>query len=317
MQFYQRNEQAVAEEADRLEKQAATWGNSAPMLYLQPGLTMVRVLPPYGPHGRFFKRVLTHRVPYGSDKQVFIGACARTNGSDTFCAICAKGQEFQSTREEDKVAFARENLKTRERYIYNVLVLSAPANKKGEAPTPGKVYVLEAGPIVHQKIIKLDKDEQTGWSDITSPERGVTLIISRTGHTKNDTKYDVTPHGGGRTNLWTDLQARNIDPNSIALIDLDNVYAIPTEEKLAEVLGGLRAGFSPAPQPQQPVFPVAQPVAVAAAPTPAPAPFVPPVQVGLPVTQTFTAPPQPFAAQPVNVVNTPAPIPVIPPPPGR
>lgn len=289
MQFFERNKAALAAEKEALEKQAAAFGNNAPMLYLPQGSTMVRILPPYSAAGVFFRKVEKHRVKVG--QQTFIGACPAAM-ADSYCPICVKGQEFFDSKQPEKVDFAKQNLKPRSTYLFNVICYSGPANKKGEQPEFGKVYVLEAGVTVHRQIMSLDQDEATGWADITSIENGANLLIKRTG-SGLDTKYEVHPHGGGRTNVWQDLAARGIDPNALTMINLDEVYQIPPVEKLEEVAASINLGGFVSPAAPRPI-PVVSPQAAAPAPAPvATQPAAPPAQPSAPRPVAPGAPPIP------------------------
>jgi hypothetical protein len=189
------------------------------------------------------------------------------------------------------------------------------------APEFGKVYVMEAGIMTHRQIISLDQDPQTGWADITSPTAGVNLIIKRTG-AGLDTKYEVNPHGAGRTDVFADLVAQSLDPNALELHNLDEVYELPPQEKLDEIvsnignLGAFPGGAAPQPIPvaQAPV-PVAAPAPVVAAPAPVAAPPVPvpvvtPVPVAAPAAQPAVVPAPAAPPSPAQPITSEVPVPV-------
>lgn len=311
MEYYERNAQALQNEKDTLEKEASKFGNNAPMLYLLRGTTMVRILPAYSSAGVFFKQITKHHIRIGNQSEIF--ACPTM--ADMPCAICDKGQALTDSRNEADMEFARSNLRPRTQYLYNVLCYSAPANSKGIIPEFGKVYVMEAGVMVHRQIISLDQDAALGWADLTNLETGVNLIIKRTG-SGLDTKYEVNPHGLGRTNLVTDCQARGIDINTLQLVNLEEVYDLPPAEKLEKLANSLQEANKsfhvPSPRP------VLQTVSPAAAAVGAPATVVPaaPVPVAAPPSVVMPQPqvlPQPEVVQPSTTV-VPEP-PVIPEPP--
>ena len=308
MQYYQTNQAAIQQEAQQLDKQANEWGVNAPMLYLLNGTTLARILPAYSEAGVWFTTIAKHRVRVGT--RIETVACPAHNGLS--CLICQKGEELTQSKDETKMAFARENLRPRTQYLYNVLAYAGPANKKGEAPQFGKVYVLEAGVMVHRQIISLDQDPQAGWNNLADPNNGVTLIFKRVGQGL-DTKYEVHPHGQGRTSVFSDLQARGVDPGSLKLHQLDSVYTLPSAEKQQEIVSQLgafgataRAAVSPATF--QPVQPQAAPTFAPVQPTPANGGFVPVSQPVQPQAPAFTP------VQPVAPTQT---APVIPPPPGQ
>jgi hypothetical protein len=290
MQFFERNEAALASEKDALEKQANAWGNDAPMIYAQAGTTMLRILPPFDDKGVFFSQITKHRVQVGGKRTEIFACPAEEAGLP--CAICVKGQEMTESKDEAQMKFAKENLRPRNQFLYNVLVHSGPADRKGNVPEFGKVYVLETGVMVHRQIISLDQDPATGWADITNPGNGVNLMIKRTGQGL-DTKYEVNPHGAGRTDVFADCAARGIDPNSLELFNLNEVYAIPDEEKVEEVASKAGAGMFGATPAPRPALQTASPAAAAATPA-APAPTVP-VPVAAPAAQPL-APAQAQAA---------------------
>lgn len=308
MQFYQRNDQALQQENEALEKRASEWGVDCDMLYLQSGSTMARILPPYSEAGVFFRKITKHRIRLGNRTEIF--ACPAAEGG-IHCPVCQKGQEFIDSKEEAKIKYAREHLRTRDQYLYNVIVFSAPPNKQGKTPEFGKVYVMETGVMVHRQLISKDQDPATGWADITNPENGVNMIIKKTGQGL-DTKYEVTPHGSGRSNIFQDLAARAIDPNSLQLINLDEVYKLPPAEKVEEIAAAITVSSFPggaAPTPR-PALPTVSPGAAAAVPTAPPAAPVAPA-APQPVTPQPVAPqPQPVAPAPQPAAPAPAPNPV-------
>lgn len=321
MKYFERNEAAIQEEKNILEREASQYGVNAPMLYLLAGSTMVRILPPFDHTGVFFARILKHRVRVGARTETFM--CPTTKNLP--CAVCDKGKELTDTRDQQKMDFAREQLRPRQQFLYNVLCQSGPANKKGETPEFGKVYVMEVGVMVHQKVIGLDQDPATGWADVTNPNTGVTLIMRRLGQGL-DTKYEVNPHGQGRTSIFTELTARGIDPASLVLHVLPDVYTPPTPEKLAEVVSQLSPVATPAAAPS--FGPMPTPQFQPQAPLTAPAQFQPPQP---PVTQgpayaaptaqfvpPMTPPPQAVPPQAPQAPVAPRPVPpAIPAPPQR
>jgi len=320
MQIYERNEATLQAEQAALERQSNGRGTDAPMLELQSGSTMVRILPPYSAAGVFFRQVFKHWVNMGKGKQAEIFACPAVE-ANLPCAVCQKGQELTDTRDEVKMKFARD-LRPQNRFLYNVLVHSAPGDRRGVVPEFGKVYVMEAGVMVHRQIISLDQDPAAGWSDVTNPQAGVNLIIKKTG-SKLDTKYDVNPHGSGRTDMYADCAARGVDHNSLTLINLDEVYAIPDQEKVEEVAASINVGGAfpggAAPTPR-PALKTVSPAAAASAPTApvtaTPAPVAAPAPQPLPA-----AAPAMVASQPPVVAGSgegaqPVPVPpVVPAPP--
>jgi hypothetical protein len=271
MAFYGRNQEALAQERANIEKQKQEATTFAPMLYLLGGVTTVRVLPAYSEKGVFFTTVAKHYIRTPAGGRTF--ACT---GEDS-CRICLLGQGYMESGDEAKMKIVRENLRPRTYYLYNTLVLSAPPPKKGEPATFGTVYVMEAPQSVHNQIIGLDQDTAMGWDDITDFEKGVTIYIKRTGTTKNDTKYEVHPHGSGRSNILEQLAAAGVDPSKLDAHDLDKVYGQPDADRLNEALAAIEvqaggvAASAPKFHPAAPQTPPSVPAQAAPAPAQAPA----------------------------------------------
>lgn len=303
--FFQRNEDAMTQEKDRVEKQASEWGNNADMLYLMAGSTMVRILPAYSDAGKFFRKITRHRTR--TSDGTFIGACPAVT-EDLPCALCEKAQELKDSGDPVKLKFVKDNLRPQDRYLYNVLVYSAPADSQGQSKEFGKVYVMEAGIMVHRQLISLDTDAMVGWADITNLNNGVNVVIKRTG-SGLDTKYEVSPTGHGRSDVVADFQARGLNPQQLQPVNLDLLYTLPPDEKLAEVVAGLRVGATPSPQGQFPVqAPAMQPVVPQSAPVAAPPLAAPPV-ASPPVTPPVGPGPQvptaaPGAPMPVTTITS-------------
>jgi hypothetical protein len=288
MGFYERNEEAMATEQAAVEKQASEWGNNADMCYLLAGSTLLRLLPAYSERGMFFRKIIRHRTRTASG--TVIVACPASQ--DLPCGLCEKAQELKDTGDPIKMKFAKDNLKPQVKYLYNVVVYAAPADGQGKSKEFGKVYVMEGGIMVHRQIISLDTDAMLGWADITNLNTGVNISIKRTG-SNLDTKYEVLPTSAGRTDLIADLQARGFDPNQLGeqVVNLDELYPAPPEEKIAEILAGLQVGSTPSVQPGA-AFPALQPVPVQAAPqVPAPAAPANPASPAIPVAPAPTGGP--------------------------
>jgi hypothetical protein len=272
---FERNSEALAAEKARQDRTQGEYGANADMIYALDGQTMLRVLPPFSAEGVFFKEILKHRVQIAQD-DVFLGICPEAMGIEgEDCPICAKGEELYGTKDEAAMEIAKE-LKIRRNFIYNTIVFSGPPNKKGESPERGKVYCFEGGVMVHRQLMELDQDPATGWADITSPGAGVNLLIKRTGKGLN-TKYDVNPHGGGRTDIFKYLsEEANVDPNTLELFNLDEVYAYDAD-RTAATAARIKIPRAGAPEPTFAPAPVAAPVVAPVTVAPVVAPVAAPV----------------------------------------
>jgi hypothetical protein len=323
MDFYERDETALQGEKDALDKQENAFGVNADMLYLLGGTTQVRILPPYSAKGVFFKEISKHRIKSGKRWETY--ACPREMAQQP-CALCALGEELTASLDEAKIEYASKTLRPQTKYLYNVICLGGPQNRKNETPEFGKVYCLEGGTMVHKGIIRLDQDPADGWADITTVNNGVNLSIKRTGQGLG-TEYSVSPKAE-RTDIFAQLSARGIDPAGLVLFDLDNVYELPTEEKL-EMAAKLVAASAPRVAPVQALpIPVQAPPAAAQAIPVAAAPVAVPGQAAAAASVATAAasvaqPAAPVSAAPVQALpiaaaapaeEVPAP-PVIPAPP--
>lgn len=265
---YKRNDEALKEAQDRANKKFTTFGPNpdVDMLYLNEGKTTVRVLPPYSEKGVFFKEVAKHFIPNPNPdgrKGEFI-----TDPEGVGLEVVQrKAEELYATKDEASLEIAKD-LKPARRYLYNVLVYSGPPNNSGEPLEQGKVYVLEAPITVHRQIMELDQDEGAGWADVTSIENGVNLVITRTGK-GFETKYNVTPHGQGRSNavdyLTTVVGFNQQQLASLKLNNLDEVYSAPNDAEVEHLLNKLSPTVS---------APTLNPTELFQQPQPAP-PFTP------------------------------------------
>jgi hypothetical protein len=298
MQFFERNEELLSQEKARLDKEADTMGCTADILYCKAGVTMVRILPPYSAAGAFYHNVYLHRVKIGGATKIF--PCPSQD--DLACAICAKGESLYNTHDETLLRLAKD-LRPRDTYLYNVICFGGPPDGKGNKPEFGKIYVLQGGVMIHRQIMSLDRDEATGWANITDPENGVNLAITRTGMGMMDTRYTVLPTGMGRSNIWNDLQLRSIDPNAIELYALDQVYPMQSQEDIETMTAKLTFVPSGSDTVSGPI-PVVSTFVPRPTPVPAPAPNmltpVPAVvDITTPTTTVATPPTQPVVATPL------------------
>ena len=322
MKFYERNEELLTQEKARLDKEAEQMGLNAPLLFARQGITVLRILPPYSEVGAFYHHAYLHHVQIGGDRKVVPCPAAE----DLACPICAKGEQMYNTHDEALLKQAKD-LRPREYYLYNVLCYSGQPDGRGQLPEFGKVYVLRGGVMIHRQIMALDRDEATGWANITDLENGVNISITRTGTGMLDTKYNVNPCP--RSNLLADCQVRSIDINKIELYALDKVYSLlPAEEieAIAERIQFIPSGPAPvggqqgvvgvpvpgpAPVPVPAPMPAPVPAVVPAATPPTVAPAPQPVQTTIAPTPTVAAPlPTPVAAYPAPVAAEPAQAPI-------
>jgi len=292
MKYYETNKEAIAEEKERLGKSASEFGINAPIMYCLPGSTMVRVLPAFNETGKWFKQVYKHRVP--TVGRPTIVACPKSM-AQLPCPICDKGKELVATLNEEKMKFAKDNLRPRQQFLYNIICQSGPANRDGQQPDSNVVQVLEVGVMTHTQIVGLDQDEATGWANIADPNAGVTLSINRTGQGL-DTKYVVNPTGAGRTSIFEELAAKGVVVEDLVLFNLEEAYTFLPVEQLQQIVDEIpepgptgtaaaQPQFKPAPKSTPPASPAPQPTPLTPPPA-TPAPAGTPVPVPTPITGT-------------------------------
>ena len=235
------------------------FSSNVEVLKPQIGATTIRILPVYKKDGEFFKKISKHYIYNAFERSVFESLCpAAMPELGGVCAICEKGEELYNSRDEVAMEFAGEKLRPREYILYNVVCYNGPANKRGEVPRFGKVYVFETGKQVHGQVLELDNDEGQGWADVTNINNGVNLTVKRIGEGKTGTKYIVSPHGSGRTDVAVDLQSQGHDPMKLELHDLDRVYPLPDAKALEAAAAKIKVPTGTVTETEAPLFAPAQ-----------------------------------------------------------
>jgi len=176
------------------------------------GVNLIRILPPYGESGYFFREVDMH-FGVGKNGESFV--CTRAEGGR--CYACDKLEELRASEDPEKVNLARKFV-PRHRVLYNIVDLNEPS--KG-------VRIFSSGVSIFKDILSYFADPD--WGDITDPEKGYDIKIIREG-TGLETSYRV--------------QARK-NPTPIAdpewltqLYDLDSVVQLLPYEKQQEIIEG-------------------------------------------------------------------------------
>lgn len=316
MQFYAPNNQAL--EADRAKDAREAIEQDGPKaFYLKPGVTQVRILPPFSDRGVWYREISEYSFVSDGQRRTVTAPTVDMNDP-----VAEKRQALLDAGGDANIKLAKD-LKPRRKFLFNVLVWSAPP---GVEFKQGQVYVLKAGVTTKRALLDLDRDAQGGWADITNPQQGVNLRITRKG-TGLNTEYSVSPMPQ-RTDLAQDLAAVGVNINDIQLYDLDALYPPKDPASLVELVHGIRADVGapgasaanpagvgqsvPGTHATTPV-PVA-PVSNDVAPVPAPAPA--PAVGGVPqATHPATSGPVPSqgAVQPVPSAPAPPPAPPAPP----
>lgn len=113
------------------------------------------------------------------------------------CPFMEKYQELKSSKDEDDQKLAKE-LSPRRRYIIGVTCFQDEKGKEVDTERVCKPMLIPSS--VYQDIIDLYLDEDD-WGDMTDPEDGYDIKITRSGKGKNDTTYSVTACPRGKSNL--------------------------------------------------------------------------------------------------------------------
>lgn len=197
----------IAKLAERLAQlNQSEGGNKSGMQFIniKDGRNVIRVLPPAPGKDMFAEEVFVH---YGvgksaENKNGTMVVCPKTHGEDKPCPICELSQELRSLskRKDDSYDKQAKSLYRRKRVYYNAIDRSGDLsvyekneegkwiNKEtGEEESPVKVMGTGIG--IYKDILGLIVDPEYG--DITDPEEGLDLIITKTGSGQFGTKYDV------------------------------------------------------------------------------------------------------------------------------
>lgn len=201
------------------------------------GKTHLRVLPPHPDSKRWFKKSFEHWV---GDGHV---VCPRQIGNA--CPICEKGEALYSKRTEDSIEAANE-MRPREQYYYNVIVFNSPDEKV--TPKSG-VQVMRSGKKIHSHLVDLDEDFSGGWGDMTNPNKGFDITITRTGEGRNDTEYLVKGVPGSKP-LKEALESYGVELDTLELKDLNSFVVVLSYEGIQTRLRNRRVapGFPGGPR---------------------------------------------------------------------
>lgn len=150
------------------------------------------------------------------------------------CPFMEKFQELKGSSDPDDQELAK-TLSPRRRYIVAGTVYKDEKGKEVDPEKVGKLILIPSS--VYQDIIDLFLDEDD-WGDMTDPDDGYDIKITRTGKGKMDTTYSVTACPKGK----------NPDPKYTKPVDIEEKLRAQMlsydelEEKLSEFLYGSNEG---------------------------------------------------------------------------
>ena len=240
----------VAEERKALESKGGKFAQVfTPRLNMTGNKMVIRILPPWTAEGRnafkFYTEVFQHWNLSDSFKAP---VTCRKHSKDyhdegTDCAVCDLIDQLKASDRGDCKELAYK-IRAKPTYLYNVINVADPVwtqrdkdeylKKRGDdAELPfvignPKIQVFNANVTVHKAILALIDDND--GLDITDPELGKDLIITKSGSGIKDTKYTVSPKMA--------QSKAPVTPATWAPNILDKINAPMSVEKIAEVLGG-------------------------------------------------------------------------------
>ena len=176
-------------------------------LSIKDGRNVIRILPPTDNMESFGEEVWVH---YGvgkseKNKRGSMVVCPTTHGEDNPCPVCEAVKELYalSLNRDDEYSKQARSLGRKRRIYYNAISRDEDLSEyelreedgkkvwynKKEGKQESPVKVLATGIGVYKAIISLIVDPEYG--DVTDPEEGLDLIITKTGSGQFNTNYDV------------------------------------------------------------------------------------------------------------------------------
>lgn len=215
-----------------------------PFYLSAPGSYLIRVLPPHKDsiNKTWIRGVTQYYIPV--EKKFGMWVTAPPAGETD--PIANARMELIESGTPVNMEKAKK-LTPRAQYLMNVLVLGAPPGVEYQF---GKVYTIKVGEMIKRHLLELDQDKSTGWNGIWLLDNGVNINITRSGQGL-DTKYTVTPHGGGRTDIIETLTNNGVDVDELELHNLDRACPTKDPQEVMELLkrGGFIVTEEPAPMP--------------------------------------------------------------------
>lgn len=197
-------------------------GNGGGFIFPKEGTIRVRVLS-QGPDEELGFEMLQFYNPKGS----LISPAT----FDEPCPILEKYKELKSSSDEVDQELAKK-IAPKRKYVIGVTCYTDEKGKQIDTERVGKPMIIPAS--VYQDIIDLYLDEDD-WGDMTDPDDGYDIKITRTGKGKMDTTYSVTACPRGKSSP----DAKYIPEVNLTEIIRDMTKSYDElEEVLAELLNG-------------------------------------------------------------------------------
>ena len=107
---------------------------------------------------------------------------------DEPCALMEKYLELKNSTDEEDIEIAKK-LVPRKKYVIPIIMYKDDKGKEVDTENSERLFQIAGG--TYQDIIDLYLDEDE-WGNMTDPEEGYDIKITRTGKGQRDTKYSVT-----------------------------------------------------------------------------------------------------------------------------
>lgn len=260
---FPRNQDEIEKGKTKLENEASA---NTPYHFLQPGKTLLRVMPPFSDQGVWFVEFKEHYAKIAGQSHYLVDPEFFGEPSP----FSEYGRQIAEEGTEEAIAKARP-FRSTNKYLLNVIVLSDP---KGASAKDG-VKVLKIGKTIMSQLIDFDTDVDGGWGDITNLEAGRVITIDREG-TARDTSYKTKAHPN-TSNIVETLNEQGIDINQLNLHNLTELTRPKSREELESLLEALKAESEPdAATTVDDVVTASTPPIVPPVSTPTPVPMAPP-----------------------------------------
>jgi len=195
------------------EINASQGGNNsggATFVTIKDGRNVVRILPPFGEMDSFAVEAWVH---YGigksdTDKKGKMVVCPKTANENNPCPACELSKQLYSLskKKDDKAMKEAKQFNKKKRVYYNAIdkadvledfeLREDPQDKdkqiwfnKKTDEQESPIKVLGTGIGVYKDLIKIIIDPEYG--DITDPEEGLDIIITKSGSGQFNTEYEV------------------------------------------------------------------------------------------------------------------------------
>lgn len=157
-------------------------GNGGGLIYPKEGITRIRIKSP-GADSELGMEII--HIYLGKD----MGSIISPATFDEPCPFMEKYQELKESKDEDDQALAGK-MRPGRKYVIGGIGYKDEKGKEIDEDRVDKGFQIARG--VYQEIIDLYLDEDE-WGDMTDPDEGYDIKISRSGSGKMDTAYSVSP----------------------------------------------------------------------------------------------------------------------------